>query len=142
MFPVHLLIERSQHGATLAAQLVLKPLVEMGGQVTDASKLWTHRCGAPIKETQDEDPGRQGPAHTTGGNPFHPFLVGLYTSPASMKPGGDLGRGRLDFQFQDRCDRGKDRLASMVALLPILFSQPAGPLREGGDPASWNDMSC
>jgi len=34
--------------------------VEMGGQVTDASKLWTHRCGAPIKETQDEDPGRQG----------------------------------------------------------------------------------
>jgi hypothetical protein len=27
MFAVHLLIERSKHGATLAAQLVLKPLV-------------------------------------------------------------------------------------------------------------------
>lgn len=141
MLPIHLLVERTQHGATLSPQLFLKPLVQMSRQMTDASKPGAHGCAAPVQYAQNEDAGRQGPAHAASGNSFHPFLVGFHTSPAPMKAGGYLGRGRFDFQFQHRRDRGEDRLASMVALLPILFGQPAGFLREGGDPAGRDNIA-
>ena len=109
--------------------------------MADASKPGAYRCAAPVQNPQDHNAGRQGPAHAASGNSFHPFLVGFYTSPSSMKTGGDLGRGGHDFQIQHRRDRGEDRLASMIPLLPILFGQPAGPLCEGGDPAGRDDIA-
>jgi len=57
-----------------------------------------------------------------------------------METGGDLGGGRPDFQFQNRCDRSEDGLASMVARLALLFGQPAGPFRQSGDPAGGDDF--
>ena len=103
--------------------------------MTDASKPRAHRCAAPVQNPQDKDAGRQGTAHAPGGDPFHPFLVGLYASAASMKTRGYLGRGRLDFKFQDRRDRSEDGFASMVARFSLLFGQPARSLRQSGDPA-------
>jgi len=97
--------------------------------MTDASEARAHRCGASIENPQDEDTSRQGSAHTTGGDPFHPFLVGLHPSPPAMETRGYLGGDRLDLELQNVCDRSEDGLASVEPLLPVLFSQPASPFR-------------
>ena len=107
----------------------------MGRQMTDASKSGAHRCAAPVQYAQDEDAPRQGSAHTPGGDSFHPFLVGLHSSPSSMETGGHLGRCWFDLQLQNGCDRSEDGLASMVARLALLFGQPARSLRQSGDPS-------
>jgi len=107
----------------------------MGRQMTDAPESGAHGCRAPVKNTQSKDAGSQGSAHTSGGNSFHPFFVGLESSPSSMETGGHLGGMGFDLKLQNVCDRSEDGLASMVALLPVLIGQPACPLREGSDPA-------
>ena len=104
--------------------------------MADASKSGAHRCAAAIQNPQDQDAGSQGSAHTTGRDPFSSLLVGLHSSPTTMKPGGYLRRGRSDpLQIQNRCDRSEDRFASMVTLLAVFLGQPARPPREKRDPA-------
>jgi len=50
-----------------------------------------------------------------------------------MEPGRYLRRGRIDFQFENLCDRSENGFASVVSLLSILFGQSACPLRKGSD---------
>jgi hypothetical protein len=96
MLGVDLMVERPEHGAAFAPQLILKALVQMGGEMTDTIEPDFGWLRPPVENTEDEDPGGQGPAHAPGRNPFHPDFVRLERPSPSVKPGGHLGRGRFD----------------------------------------------
>jgi hypothetical protein len=135
MLGVDLVVERPEHGAAFSSQLILKSLVQVGGEVTDTIKPDFRGLRPSVENTEDEDSGGQGPTHAPGRNPFHPDFVRLERPSPSVKPGGHLGRGRFDPKFENVCDRSEDGIASMIPDLAVLISQPACPLREGRDPA-------
>src|SRR3972149_1179090 len=134
MLGVDFVVERPEHGAAFSPQLILKALVQMGREMTDAIEPDFGWFRSPVEDTEDEDSRSQGSAHAPGGNPFHPDFVRLDRSPSSVKPGGHLGGGRFNPKLQNVCDRSEDGVASMIPDLAILVGQPACPLREGPDP--------
>ena len=111
-------------------------------EMTDASIPRTHGCRPSIKNTKDQDARGQSSAHASGWSPFHSFFVYFDRSTPSMKPGGHLWRIRLDFQFENLCDRSEDRFASVVSLLSILFGQPACPSTQSRDPTGLQLILC
>ena len=135
MLVVDLVVKRPEHGAAFSSHLFLKALMQMCGEVADTVKPDFGGLRPPVEDTEDEDPGGQGATHASSGNSFHSDFVRLDRSTPPVKPGGHLGRGRLDRKLQNVCDRSEYGVASMISDLAVLIGQPACPLREGSDPA-------
>ena len=141
MLPVDLVMKGPEHGTTLSAHLLQKPLVQVSRQMTDTTVSRPYgRCPA-VEDAKDQNPGGKSATHASGRSSLHSLFVDIDRAPSSMKTGGHLRGSRLQLKFQHLCDRREDGFASVVPLLTILIGQPARPFGKGRDPAGGNDTS-